>query len=162
VYRLEELTPWPNAKYGGGKANLYADFIVKTLKPFIDSAYRTLPNEKNTGVFGSSLGGLTSLYMALKYPDIFGKVGVLSPSFWFSDEIYKMAENFEKKQHLKIYILAGRTEDADLEKEVLKMKQILETKNLKKKLKVEILSDGQHNEWFWRREFPKVYQWLVN
>ncbi len=160
--RMEELTPWPNAKYGGGKAGLYADFIVKTLKPYIDSAYRTRSDKKNTGVFGSSLGGLTSHYMALKYPEIFGKVGVLSPSFWFSEEIYKMAESYSKKKSQKIYILAGRTEDADLEKEVLKMKQILERKKIKKNLKVEILPDGQHNEWFWRREFPKVYQWLNN
>ncbi len=161
-YRLEELTPWSNAKYGGGKAGLYADFIIKTLKPYIDSAFRTLPEQKNTGVFGSSLGGLTSLYMALQYPNIFGKVGVFSPSFWFSEEVYKMAENLNKKQDCKIYILAGRTEDKDLENEVLRMKQILETKKFKKNLKVEILPDGQHNEWFWRREFPKVYQWLMD
>jgi predicted alpha/beta superfamily hydrolase len=161
AYRIEELTPWPNSKYGGGKAALYADFIVNTLKPYIDSAYRTLPGRKNTGVFGSSLGGLVSFYMVLKYPETFGKAGVFSPSFWFSDKVYEMAEHFKPKKSLKMFIIAGRNEDENLEKEILKMKKILENSGFNKNnLKVELIPDGQHNEWFWQREFSEVYSWL--
>ena len=90
--RIEELTPFKNEKYGGGKADDYLEFIVKTVKPKIDSTYRTKPDTKNTLIAGSSLGGLTSFYATLKYPDIFGKAVVFSPSFWFSDEIYNYAQ----------------------------------------------------------------------
>ena len=64
--RIDELTPFPHAKYGGGKADAYLHFIVDQLKPYVDNNYRTLPDYKNTGVFGSSLGGLFSFYAALK------------------------------------------------------------------------------------------------
>lgn len=163
VYRTEELTPWPNHKYGGGKGSLYADFIVYTLKPFIDSAYRTLPDRKNTGVFGSSLGGLISFYMALQYPKIFGKAGVFSPSFWYSEKVYEMAMNTKLHKQLKLFIIAGRKEDENLENEVMRMKKILESKGFNNKNSVvKIIPDGEHHEWFWKREFPQVYNWLNN
>ncbi|MEZ0128795.1 alpha/beta hydrolase [Flavobacterium sp. LBUM151] len=86
--RIDELTPYKNEKYGGGNADNYVDFIVKTLKPYIDKNYRTKTKPKNTIIMGSSLGGLVSYYAAIKYPAVFGKAGVFSPSFWFSNEIY--------------------------------------------------------------------------
>ena len=82
--RLNEYSAWNNAKYGGGKGELYADFLANTLKPFIDKTYRTLPKAKNTGLIGSSMGGLISFYTGMKYPDKFGKLGIFSPSFWFA------------------------------------------------------------------------------
>lgn len=71
--RMEELTPFKNEKYGGGKADNYLEFIVKTLKPQIDKTYRTKTKKKNTIIMGSSLGGLTSYYAVLKYPTVFWK-----------------------------------------------------------------------------------------
>lgn len=62
--RIDELTPFKNEKYGGGNANNYLEFIVKTLKPYIDKNYRTKTKAKSTILFGSSLGGLVS-FMAL-------------------------------------------------------------------------------------------------
>ena len=79
--RMEELTPFKHEKYGGGNANNYLDFIVTTLKPYVDKTYRTKTSSKNTAIFGSSLGGLISFYAALQYPEVFGKVGCFSPAF---------------------------------------------------------------------------------
>jgi hypothetical protein len=74
-----------------------------------------------------------------------------------------MAEKYNHKNPLKLYILAGGKESNELENEIIKMKQILASKGLNNKnLKVDIIPDGQHSEWFWKREFPKVYQWLNN
>ena len=58
--RINEYTPWKNEKYGGGKGEIYIDFLVNTLKPYIDVTYRTKPQQKHTGLIGSSLGGLIS------------------------------------------------------------------------------------------------------
>lgn len=66
--RMDELTPYQNEKYGGGKADAYLDFIVTTLKPYIDTNYRTKTGKMNTAIAGSSLGGLVSYYAILKYP----------------------------------------------------------------------------------------------
>src|SRR5438132_769367 len=80
--RFDEYSPWPNPQYGGGQGDGYVEFLVQTLKPYIDQHYRTLPDRFHTGIAGSSMGGLISLYAALKYPDVFGRVGVFSPAFW--------------------------------------------------------------------------------
>src|SRR5258705_10465824 len=81
--RIDEYTPAADAKYkAGGKANLYGRMLVEELKPFIDAHYRTRQGAAHTGVGGSSLGGLVSLYLSLKYPRVFGRAAVVSPSVW--------------------------------------------------------------------------------
>jgi len=159
--RLDELTPYKNAKYGGGNADAYLDFIVNTLKPEVDKKYRTKTNAKNTAIMGSSLGGLVSYYAALKYPEVFGKAGVFSPSFWFSDEIYKLTEN-TKKIKTKIYFLCGDNEDAEMVPDMKKMEKLLDEKrcyclHLTKEV---IVKGGQHNEKLWREYFVNAYLWL--
>ena len=72
--RLNEYSPFKNEKYGGGKGDAYLDFVVNTLKPYIDSNYRTLSDKKNTGIMGSSMGGLISHYAALKFPKFLEKL----------------------------------------------------------------------------------------
>jgi enterochelin esterase-like enzyme len=56
----------------------YLKFIVKELKPFIDSSFSTLPNRKNTMIAGSSMGGLISMYAICEYPSVFGAAACLS------------------------------------------------------------------------------------
>ena len=101
--RIDEYTPFKNEKYGGGKGTLYIDFLINEVKPYIDANYRTKTNAKNTSIIGSSLGGLISFYGGLKYPKVFGKIGALSPSFWFSDEIYNFAEIHGNQKKSKIF-----------------------------------------------------------
>ncbi|MEZ7497640.1 alpha/beta hydrolase-fold protein [Flavobacterium sp. Arc3] len=159
--RIEELTPFKNEKYGGGNADAYLEFIVKTLKPQIDQKYRTKTEKKNTLIMGSSLGGLVSYYAILKYPQVFGKAAVFSPSFWFSDKIYDFAEN-TKKIKSKIYFLCGDKESEDMVTELNKMEYLLNTKrcyclNLNEK---KIIKGGQHNEKLWRDGFTEAILWL--
>jgi len=159
--RMDELTPYPNEKYGGGKANDYLEFITRTLKPHIDKTYRTKTNAKNTAIMGSSLGGLVSFYAVLTYPKIFGKAGVFSPSFWFSPDIYALAERTPKLKS-KIYFLAGDSESEDMVNDLNKMEKIVNGKRcecLKLNKKV-IVKGGQHNEKLWRESFAKAYLWL--
>jgi predicted alpha/beta superfamily hydrolase len=82
--RVDEYTEYRDRRSGhGGKAPQYARMIVEELKPFMDVTQRTLPDRINTGIAGSSLGGLLSLAVGLWYPDIIGKIGVMSPSVWW-------------------------------------------------------------------------------
>ncbi|SNR82745.1 alpha/beta hydrolase [Flavobacterium sp. ov086] len=159
--RIDELTPYKNEKYGGGKADDYVDFIVKTLKPYIDKNYRTKPKAKNTTVLGSSLGGLVSYYAALRYPDVFGKVGAFSPSFWFSNDIYTLTEQAPKIK-TKIYFLCGDKESDDMVKDMTKMERLLDTKRCYclHLTKSKIVKGGEHNEKLWRDGFVKAVLWL--
>lgn len=159
--RLDELTPYKNEKYGGGKADLYLDFIVSDLKPYVDKTYRTKPNKNNTAIMGSSLGGLVSFYVGLKYPKVFGKVGCFSPSFWFSDEIYKLMEN-TKKINTKIYFMCGDSESENMVAEMEKMENLIREKRCDclHLTKMKVVKGGKHNEKLWANEFAKAYLWL--
>ncbi|WP_369012612.1 alpha/beta hydrolase [Flavobacterium anhuiense] len=159
--RIDELTPFKNEKYGGGNADNYLEFIVKTLKPHIDKNYRTKTKAKNTILFGSSLGGLVSYYGALKYPEVFGKAGVFSPSFWFSPEIYTFTEK-QPKIKTKIYFLCGDKESDDMVNDLTKMKRLLDTKRCYclHLDKTKIVKGGEHNEKLWRDDFAEAILWL--
>lgn len=161
--RIEELTPFKNTKYGGGKADAYLDFIVATLKPKIDATYRTKTNSKNTAIIGSSLGGLVSFYAALKYPKVFGKVGCFSPAFWFNrielNELLAKTKDFKTK----IYFLCGDNEsDTDVMPDMKNIEHWVSTKRCDclKLNKEVIVKGGQHNEKLWREHFKKAYLWL--
>ena len=161
--RVNELTPFANQKHGGGKGNDYLEFIVKNLKPYIDKNYRTKPNANNTAIWGSSLGGLISFYGALKYPEIFGKVGCFSPTFWFNrQEIFDLLKS-HKKFKTKIYFLCGDNEgDDDMVIDLNNIEKLInakrcECKKLHKKI---IIGGGQHNEKLWREGFKNAYLWL--
>ena len=159
--RLDELTPYKNEKYGGGKANDYLEFVVKTLKPYVDKNYRTKIKTRNTAIFGSSLGGLVSFYAVLKYPEVFGKAGVFSPSFWYSEEIYNLMEK-SKGTKARIYFLCGDNESEAMVPDIKKMETLLDRNrcyclHLTKKV---IVKGGQHNEKLWKEGFEKAYLWL--
>lgn len=161
--RFEELTPYKNEKRGGGNANAYLKFIVKTLKPQIDSTYRTKTNAKNTCIWGSSLGGLVSFYAALQYPEVFGKVGCFSPAFWINKEtIFKRMEN-TPKFNTKIYLLCGdKEDDGAMVTDMTEMETLINSKRCecKKLNKSVIIKGGEHNEKLWRNAFAKAYLWL--
>jgi predicted alpha/beta superfamily hydrolase len=162
--RIDELTPYKNAKYGGGETDKYLDFIVNTLKPEIDKKYRTKTNAKNTTIMGSSLGGLTSYYAVIKYPEVFGKAGVFSPAFWINRaEINDLTTN-SKKLKAKIYFLCGDSEgdDDSMVKDLNNIELLLNTNrcyclHLNKKV---IVKGGHHNEKLWRDGFDNAILWL--
>lgn len=161
--RMEELSAYKNEKYGGGNTDNYLDFIVNTLKPHIDKNYRTKVNANNTCLFGSSLGGLVSFYGALKYPEVFGKIGCFSPAFWFNrNEMFTLMENTNEFK-TKVYFLCGDNEgDDDMVKDMNTVESWVNSKRCecKKLNKKVIVKNGQHNEKLWREGFKKAYLWL--
>ena len=162
-HRIDEYTPWTHPEYGGGEGDAYVDFIVDNLKPFIDSNFRTKTDRLNTGIMGSSLGGLISFYAAIEHQDVFSKAGIFSPSFWFSDQVYTHVENTGKQHDMKFYLLGGEQESATLIQELETMQTTLLNAGFQaSEVLLHTHSDGQHSEWFWNREFPDAYIWLFN
>ena len=66
-----------------GKGSLYEKFLIEELKPFIDATFRTLTGAEDTGLMGSSMGGLVTFNIGFRNPDVFGRLGIISPSFWW-------------------------------------------------------------------------------
>ncbi len=167
--RLDEYSPWKNKKYGGGEGAAYTEFVVKTLKPYVDKHYRTFPEKELTAVFGSSMGGLISFYAGLKYPNVFGKTGAFSPSFWFSDQSFKFAKTHGNLKNSRIYLLAGNKEGDntafdEISQTVVDMNKIIdllkESGFNKENIHSKVVPEGRHNEKLWKENFKEAIQWL--
>ncbi len=166
--RIYDLTPSmdANEKYSSGGLKDYAAFLVKEVKPYIDSHYRTMPDRKKTGVMGSSLGGLSSFYITGWYPGVFGMAGVLSPSFWWNNRavMNDIGKTLVFSNDVKIYFDGGWREGgdepsmvADLQSVYMKMKGI----GLKDGANLHYYEDpdGSHNEdnWSKRLKMPLLF-----
>lgn len=159
--RIDEYTPWPNAQYGGGDGDLYAQFIVETLKPYIDENYRTKPDRENTGVMGSSLGGLISHYIGIKHQDVFSKSGIFSPSYWFNATIYDFTFETGKQADMRNYMMGGSAESAELVAEMMAMTDTLLAAGFDaNEMALKVVPGGQHNEALWRQQFEEGYEWM--
>lgn len=164
--RFDEYSPWVNARYGGGEGDEYMDFLANTLKPYIDRHYRTRPDRLSTGIAGSSMGGLISLYAALKYPHVFGRAGVFSPAFWFAPSIFAYARGAAPlRPGTRFYFVTGAREGETPEVYVRDHRRMIDTLavagfGIGADVDAFIRADGAHAEWFWRREFPAAYRWL--
>ena len=167
--RLNEYSPYDHPKYGIGEGDAYLEFIVETLKPYIDSKFRTLKDVDNTGIMGSSMGGLISQYAGLKYPNVFGKVGVFSPAFWYAPKINDFAKNSEVNKDQRIFFLAGGKEGENTQfeqinqtvKDMNTMVEIMKDKGFPSGNMVsKVVPEGKHNEAFWRSEFEEALLFL--
>ena len=110
AHRLDEYAPFRDRRMGGGRGDDYLRFLTETVKPQIDTHFRTLPTRRHTGLMGSSLGGLIALYGFFRFPAAFGFAGVMSPSLWFAGEAI-----FDYVAHAayhpgKLYLDAGTRE----------------------------------------------------
>ena len=169
--RLNEYSPWVNTGERfdfvdglGGLGDEYIEFIVENLKPYIDQHYRTLSSGDNTIILGSSMGGLISCYAGLRYPDVFGNVGIYSPSFWFSEGgIFDLATtNVSLLGDNKFYFLAGGSESSTIRQDMQKMVNVFMLNGISKKnIANVVVPNGTHEEYLWREGFEETIRWFV-
>jgi predicted alpha/beta superfamily hydrolase len=178
VMRLAEYSPFVDTRHGGGQGNAYLAFIVETLKPMIDHDFRTLPNQRNCGLMGSSMGGLISLYGFFHYPHTFGFAGAMSPSLWFGHgKMFTYVEEVPY-HHGKIYLDVGTREfgDSDWSGEssqrvrsrqyyatVRRMKRVLAKKGYRPVRDLLHIEEqwANHSEAAWRRRLPDALQFFI-
>lgn len=155
--RIDEYSPWVNPSHGGGQGNAYINFIAETLKPYIDSHYRTLKDKYSTGIMGSSMGGLISFYGVFERHDVFGKAGLFSPSYWFSDSVWLFQEQQSCEAHM-LYSYVGASESPVMYDNVAEMGNRLNGMGcLSSWITV---GGGLHNEYYWGSYFDRAYEWL--
>ena len=161
--RIREYTPTHVPKLGGGRADRYAKFVIEEVKPFIDREYHTLSGSQDTGIGGSSLGGLVSLYIGLKHPRFFGKIGALSPSVWWNQNvIYRFARTAVVEPRPRIWLDIGTRESPRIVPQVEKFRDVLLEKGwqLERDLHYERVEGAEHNEAAWAARVGPFLQFL--
>lgn len=162
--RMNEYTPTvdPRQKHGG-KADLYGRFLIEELKPFIDRNYRTLVGPEFTGLGGSSLGALATLYLGLKYPGVFSKLMVMSPSVWWDHwMILKYVQQLRAKPSTRIWLDIGSKEGKLTPGFVRQLRDLLVAQGwrLEADLKFMHIRGGQHTETDWAKRVEPALRFL--
>jgi predicted alpha/beta superfamily hydrolase len=162
--RVEEYTPSADPKFKvGGKADLYGRFIVEELKPFIDSHYQTKRDAADTGLGGSSLGGLVTMYLGLRYPQVFGKLAVVSPSVWWDNRlIVADVQSLKATKHARIWLDMGTDEGMNSTADARTLRDALVNKGwrLDGDLKYFEAEGAKHSETAWAERVEPILKFL--
>jgi predicted alpha/beta superfamily hydrolase len=161
--RISEFSPFSIRTWGKGLGRKYVQFIVQTLKPAVDARYRSMAQREFTGIGGSSMGGLVSIYAGLMYPEVFGRLMIFSPSLWVSRRIYFDAIRFVPPYPTDVYLYAGGKESQAMLPGVHSLQQALEKQGLNSarvRFEMAIDPEGTHTEARWGQEFPRALYWL--
>ncbi len=162
--RIPDYTEVADPRYGGGNADNYGRYLAEVVKPLIDSTYRTRPEAQYTGVAGSSLGGLVSMYFGLTRSATFTRIGVLSPSVWWANsDIVTRVNSLASKPALRIWEDIGTAEDSgDALAGARALHDALKAKGWADGADLRYFEDpgAQHNEAAWSGRFGAVLQFL--
>ncbi|MCK5761304.1 MAG: alpha/beta hydrolase [Candidatus Izimaplasma sp.] len=172
--RSDELVPFKfqfeeNGKVWGGKTDNYLDFVSNTLKSYINRKYRTFKSAKNTGIMGSSFGGVCATYAALKYGDQFSRFGCVSNAYFpIQKEMIQLSKKANLSKLKRIYMDVGTNESENKEENILYLESnqevydILRSKVNPENIKFEIIKGAIHNESAWEKRFPGIIKYLFN
>lgn len=163
--RLAEYTHDENQKMGGGEADCYGLMITRELMPWIASQYRVRRDRATTGIGGSSLGGLVSLFLGLRHPEHFGKLAVLSPSVWWNQKSIVGYLNEHAPQlwdRPRIWLDVGDQEGAKTARDVELLARRLTANGwrLDDTLHFEKIHGGTHDEASWATRVRPMLRFL--
>lgn len=157
IFDNEEVTE-------GAEGKKYLRFITDTLKPFVDKKYRTKKDRDNTGIGGSSLGALISIYAGFLYPEVYSKLMIFSPSLWVEPNNDFPLMKFSKPFYTKVYMYGGGQEGSQMVERIEKFETALQNFELEDyfdfEIKTSINDEGTHQEFYWSQEFPRAIEWL--
>src|ERR687895_2961582 len=163
VHRVGEYTPTAIEGKGGGLADAYGRMLVEELKPLVDRKYKTLPGAGSTGMAGSSLGGLLTIHLGLKYPTVFSRLAVLSPSVWWDQRmILGQVNALPAKLPIRIWLDAGTAEGEEVVRDSRALRDALTGKGWLEgqDLAYQEAEGGQHNEASWAKRVGPFLKFL--
>ncbi len=162
--RMAEYTPTRDARMGGGEGDRYGRLLVEELKPWVDARYRTEPEAARTGLGGSSLGGLISLALGFRYPEVFTRLAVLSPSLWWDRRsiFASIAGSAGPKPLLRIWLDIGTAEGLRhvRDTQLLGRRLVRLGWSAGKDLAVTVVEGGLHTEDAWAERLDRVLEFL--
>jgi predicted alpha/beta superfamily hydrolase len=160
--RIREYTPFVDPRAGGGDGDAYLAYLERTVKPLVDRRFRTRPEREATGVFGSSLGGLISLYAFFRAPDTFGFTGAMSPSLWFASRGMISYVDNDGAPSGRIYLDTGTEEGPNTLRDTRQLAALLGRKGYEDD-RLRFIEDvgGHHAEAYWARRLVPALEFLL-
>jgi predicted alpha/beta superfamily hydrolase len=161
--RAHEYSPWTDPRIGGGRGDAYLAFLLETVRPAVDAAFRTRTDREHTGIAGSSMGGLISLYAFFHPSAAFGFAGLLSPSLWFAGRAALAFVRDQPYRPGRLYIDIGTREGSVQLLDVARLREMLIEKGYRKgtDLLTVVEQGGRHNEAAWSRRFRRAARFLL-
>jgi predicted alpha/beta superfamily hydrolase len=161
--RLEEYSPISDARGRGGQGEQYLAFLTGRLKPMIDAQFRTRPDPADTGIAGSSMGGLISVYAFFREPRAFGFAAILSPSIWFADSAVLSFVRAAPFVPGRLYVDIGLLEGEGPVSDAGRLRDLLLEKGYRSGVDLRWFEDpdGAHNEASWGRRFERALPFLL-
>jgi predicted alpha/beta superfamily hydrolase len=165
--RLAEYSPFPDPRHGGGDADAYMAFLVETLKPRIDRMFNTRRDRDATAIGGSSMGGLVSLYAFFRYPSVFGRAFVMSPSIWFGHGAIVDFIGDARVSRGRLYLDVGTGEGAGTLGDVRRLGRLLVRKGFRRRsasataLRYVEDAGARHNEAAWASRLEGALTFLL-
>jgi predicted alpha/beta superfamily hydrolase len=162
-HRISEYSPFVDEKVGGGEAETYVAWLSDVLVPIINTRYRTLTAREQTGIAGSSMGGLLSLYAVFARSDVFGFAAVMSPSLWFAHGAIFDWVRARSFVDARLYLDVGAREGERTLSNAQRLRDLLIAKGFQPGERLRYVEDaiGVHHESAWGRRFRKALPALL-
>ena len=161
--RIAEYTPTRDWKMGGGEAPAYGKLITEELLPFIGQHYRVQPGRDHTGIGGSSLGALVSLFLGIEYPQVFGRLAVHSPSVWWNHRsILNLLRNSKLQPKPLLWLDCGDAEGARTLEDTNSLHRQLLRQGWRENMDIhyEVIAGGTHCEEAWAQRVSPMLRFL--
>jgi len=169
--RAREYIPYKSKdpRVLNAKGKCYPEFLQREVMPLIEERYSVLKGPENTGLGGSSLGGLITLYVQLAAPGVFGRLLIESPSLYVAKRKILIESRRSRRWPERTYLAMGTHEtgnpekDAKIVEDVRELESILREAGLgEQRLKVRIDEGAAHSESAWAARFPEALEFLYS
>lgn len=154
--RIAEYNPLPAR---GGRGEAYLAFLVETVKPLIDAAFRTQPERESTVLAGSSMGGLISFYGYFRHPAVFGAAIAMSPAFWYVGRNLYQYVAATPPAPGRLYLDRGTTERGGARRMAEHLRALGYTETTQLRYVEE--EGGEHTEAAWARRLPDALRFVL-
>ncbi len=168
--RMDEYNPWRGpsifdaVREMGGLGDAYLEWLVSSVKPLVDRSFPTRAEAEATGIIGSSMGGLISLYGLLTNPGVFGLAGVMSPSLGWNDyAVLRLVEDAPLPAGCRVHVDMGGREWRGMLADARRLRDALLGTGMRQGIDLHYVEErhAPHNEAAWARRLPDALRFLL-
>ncbi|HEY3449954.1 MAG TPA: alpha/beta hydrolase-fold protein [Myxococcales bacterium] len=161
--RIGDYSPWPHLEHGNGRADDMLELLLHRVMPLIEGRFETV-GRPGSIICGSSMGGLLSLYAFLKFPGIFGRALVMSPSLWLNRRaLLEVISKSTPFRDSRLYLDMGSKEGGvRAVRAVREAAEAIVRRGLDHyRVMVRVDPMGEHRERDWHHRFPLALDFLL-